>query len=159
MTTADSARRARILLVEDDHEAAYFAVHVLTTRGHFDVTHTMDPRVALDRARSERWDLVLTDLDLPGMTGLDLLAALRRSVPALPVVVITAHTALGPGGRRLPAQAGARRRTGRGGHGPDRKKATGKNVKFRFCATRSVLTDPFPHSPAAAICWYVAVPW
>ena len=78
MTTADSARRGRILLVEDDHEAAYFAVHVLTTRGHFDVIHTMDPRVALDRTRSERWDLVLTDLDLPGMTGLDLLAALVR---------------------------------------------------------------------------------
>ena len=97
MTTADSARRARILLVEDDHEAAYFAVHVLTTRGHFDVTHTMDPRVALDWARSERWDLVLTDLDLPGMTGLDLLAALRQSAPALPVAVITAHSALGPG--------------------------------------------------------------
>lgn len=97
MTTADSARRARILLVEDDHEAAYFAVHVLTTRGHFDVSHTMDPRVALDRARSERWDLVLTDLDLPGMTGLDLLAAIRQSAPALPVAVITAHTTLGPG--------------------------------------------------------------
>jgi CheY-like chemotaxis protein len=58
--------------------------------GRFDVTHTADPRVALDRARSEPWDLVLTDLDLPGMTGLELLAALRRAAPALPVAVITA---------------------------------------------------------------------
>ena len=97
MTTADFAGRGRILLVEDDREAAYFAVHVLTTRGRFDVTHTMDPRVALDRARSERWDLVLTDLDLPTMTGLDLLGALRQAVPALPVAVITAGAAFGPG--------------------------------------------------------------
>ncbi len=95
MTTPASACRGRILLVEDDQEAAFFAVHVLTTMGRFDVTHTADPRGALDRARSEPWDLVLTDLDLPGMSGLELLAALRQVRPALPVVVITAHQAAG----------------------------------------------------------------
>ena len=107
MITADSARRGRILLVEDDCEAAYFAVHVLSTMGRFDVTHTADPQVALDRARSERWDLVLTDLDLPTMTGLDLLGALRQAVPALPVAVITAGTALGPGADAARRQADA----------------------------------------------------
>jgi CheY-like chemotaxis protein len=107
MITADSARRGRILLVEDDREAAYFAVHVLSTMGRFDVTHTADPQVALDRARSERWDLVLTDLDLPTMTGLDLLGALRRAVPALPVAVITAGTAFGPGADAARRQADA----------------------------------------------------
>jgi CheY-like chemotaxis protein len=97
MTTADPVRRGRILLVEDDHEAAIFAVHVLTTMGRFEVTHTMDPRVALDRACSERWDLVLTDLHLPAMTGLDLLVALRRAAPALPVAVVTADVTPSPG--------------------------------------------------------------
>ena len=77
MTTADPVRRGRILLVEDDREAAWFAVYVLTTMGRFEVTHTLDPRVALDRARSEPWDLVLTDLHLPAMSGLDLLGAPR----------------------------------------------------------------------------------
>jgi CheY-like chemotaxis protein len=107
MTTPASACRGRILLVEDDQEAAYFAVHVLTTMGQFDVTHTADPRVALDRARSEPWDLVLTDLDLPGMTGLELLTALRRAAPALPVAVITAGAALGPGSEAARRQADA----------------------------------------------------
>jgi DNA-binding response OmpR family regulator len=96
MTTADSARPGRILLVEDDHEAAFFAVHVLTTMGRFDVSHTADPRVALQRVRSGPWDLVLTDLNLPVMSGLELLGALRRIAPALPVAVITAATALDP---------------------------------------------------------------
>ena len=91
MTTEDSVRPGRILLVEDDHDAACYAVHVLTTMGRFDVTHTTDPRVALDRASSEPWDLVLTDLDLPGMTGLELLAALREATPVLPVAVLTAE--------------------------------------------------------------------
>ena len=107
MTTAVPARRGRILLVEDDQEAAYFAVHVLTTMGRFDVTHTADPRVALDRARSEPWDLVLTDLDLPTMTGLDLLGALRRAVPGLPVAVITADAGPGPGANAARRQADA----------------------------------------------------
>jgi CheY-like chemotaxis protein len=107
MITADSARRGRILLVEDDCEAAYFAVHVLSTMGQFDVTHTADPQVALNRARSEPWDLVLTDLDLPTMTGLDLLGALRQAVPDLPVAVITAGAALGPGADAARRQADA----------------------------------------------------
>jgi CheY-like chemotaxis protein len=97
MTTPVPVRRGRILLVEDDHEAALFAVHVLTTMGSFEVTHTTDPRVALDRACSEPWDLVLTDLHLPAMTGLDLLGALRQAVPALPVVVVTADVTPAPG--------------------------------------------------------------
>jgi len=86
----------RILLVEDDPEAAFFVTRVLGTLGGFDVTHTFDPAVALDRARSEPWDLVLTDVDLPGMSGLELLRALRRSHPELPVAVITAHTGTDP---------------------------------------------------------------
>jgi CheY-like chemotaxis protein len=84
------AGRRRILLVEDDPDAALFATHVLTRRGGCDVTHTPDPVVALTLAADQPWDLVLTDLDLPAMSGLELLAALRRAVPGLPVVLVTA---------------------------------------------------------------------
>jgi two-component system, NtrC family, response regulator HydG len=93
MSTPGPAGRGRILLVEDDCEAAYFAVHVLTTMGRFDVAHTADPRVALQWVRSGPWDLVVTDVDLPGMTGAELLRALRQAVPALPVAVMTACAA------------------------------------------------------------------
>jgi len=81
--------------VEDDADGAYYAAHVLTTMGHFEVGHTPDPAVALQRARSEPWDLVLADADLPSMTGTELLEALRQAVPALPVAVMTAHVAIG----------------------------------------------------------------
>ena len=75
--------------------------------GRFDVTHTADPRVVLDRARSEPWDLVLTDLDLPTMTGLDLLGALRWAVLGLPVAVITADAGPGPDANAARRQADA----------------------------------------------------
>jgi CheY-like chemotaxis protein len=85
----------RILVVEDDPEAALFAVHVLANRGHFDVTHTADPAVALQLVVTEHWDLVLTDVQLPGMSGLELLDALRQVAPGLPVAVVTAYAPAG----------------------------------------------------------------
>jgi CheY-like chemotaxis protein len=91
VTRKAEPKRARILVVEDDPEAALFTVHVLTHQGQYDVTHTPDPVTALQLATSEHWDLVLTDMDMPGMTGLELADALRREVPALPVAVVTAH--------------------------------------------------------------------
>jgi CheY-like chemotaxis protein len=86
--------RGRILLVEDDPEAALFAVHVLAKRGQFEVTHTADPAVALQLVAAGCWDLVVTDVEMPGMNGLDLLDALRRVAPALPVAVVSAHVHL-----------------------------------------------------------------
>jgi CheY-like chemotaxis protein len=86
--------RGRILLVEDDPEAALFAVTVLSKRGQYEVTHTADPAVALELAAAGCWDLVVTDMEMPGMTGLELLDALRRISPALPVAVVTAHVHL-----------------------------------------------------------------
>jgi two-component system response regulator HydG len=83
----------RILVVEDDLVTARFVTQIL--RGHgFDVTHAADPVVALKLAATQPWDLVLTDVEMPGMTGLELLGALRRVAPGLAVIVMTAHSSL-----------------------------------------------------------------
>ena len=95
----------KILMVEDDPVAAHFALHVLGKRGGFDITHTPDPVVALRLASSQTWDLVLTDAEMPGMTGVELVAALRKLWPALPVAVITAHEPADSAVRALRAQA------------------------------------------------------
>jgi two-component system, NtrC family, response regulator HydG len=95
----------RILLVEDDPVAAHYTMHVLRKRGGFNVTHTPDPAVALKRASSETWDLVLTDVELPGMTGLELLDALRLVSPDLPVAVVTAHESVDRAVRALRSRA------------------------------------------------------
>ncbi len=89
--SAQGGPPGRVLLIEDDPVAAHFTMHVLGKRGGFDVRHTPDPAVALRLAAAETWDLVLTDMELPGMTCRELLAALRKLAPALPVAVITAH--------------------------------------------------------------------
>jgi CheY-like chemotaxis protein len=57
-------------------------VHVLANRCRFEVIHTADPVAALRLATDEHWDLLVTDLDMPGMSGLELLGALRQVATA-----------------------------------------------------------------------------
>jgi two-component system response regulator HydG len=83
--------RGRILLVEDDPDTARFISRVLEKRGGYDVEHAPSPPAALPRLSAERWDLVITDIEMPDMTGIELLETLRRKAPTLPVAVITAH--------------------------------------------------------------------
>jgi len=85
--------RGRILMVEDDPDHAFFVLEVLRRRGGFEVVHVTDPTEALRRAR-EPWDLMLTDVQMPGMTGLELLESVRQVAPGLPVAVLTAHATI-----------------------------------------------------------------
>jgi LmbE family N-acetylglucosaminyl deacetylase/CheY-like chemotaxis protein len=80
----------RVLLVEDDTDNARFIELVLGTRGGLDVVHCPDPASALPLLRREHWDLMITDIEMPGMTGIELLETLRESF-TLPVAVITSH--------------------------------------------------------------------
>ena len=70
-----------MLLVEDDPEFALFCTHVLAKGGRFDVTHIADPTAALALAATQPWDLVITDLDLPLMSGFEFAAVLGGWCP------------------------------------------------------------------------------
>jgi LmbE family N-acetylglucosaminyl deacetylase len=95
MTSNDHGEVAgRILLVEDDPVAGGILTELLAGPGGFDVTQSSDSAQALKQVSSHSWDLVLTDVELPGMSGLELLQELKRLAPDLPVAVITSHVSL-----------------------------------------------------------------
>ena len=81
---------ARILVV-DDEKAVRSALRVNLRRNgwHVDLAPTVDD--ALETLRSAPYDLVLTDVRMPGETGLQLLSHIRSSWPDVPVVVMTGH--------------------------------------------------------------------
>ena len=78
------------LLVVDDDEASCRLVKVTFTREGLDVSVAHDGAEGLDRATTDRPDVVLLDVRLPGLGGLEVLERLRTTLPSIPVVMLTA---------------------------------------------------------------------
>ena len=90
MTSAQPDEPARVLIVDDD-AAVCWALEQVLTRSGYAVQIAADAAAARRAVRRAPPDVVLTDVRMPGESGLDLLAALRAEHPSLPVVVMTAH--------------------------------------------------------------------
>ena len=86
--------RGRILLIDDDRVFGIWVAHVVAKRGGYEFRHIMDPLTGLRCVETEPWDLVITDMEMPGMTGLDLIERVNLCEPGLPVAVMTAHASL-----------------------------------------------------------------
>jgi CheY-like chemotaxis protein len=80
----------RILVAEDEPLAALVIEEILVAEGH-SVCLAGDGREALELAQHENFDLLITDLAMPRMTGQELIQALRAMRPDLPVVVMTGY--------------------------------------------------------------------
>jgi two-component system invasion response regulator UvrY len=82
------------ILVADDHELIRRGLRALLL-DHYpgaEITGVADAREALAAMDGEAWDLALVDINMPGRNGLELLRELKRLHPALPVLVVSAHT-------------------------------------------------------------------
>jgi two-component system, cell cycle response regulator DivK len=82
---------AKILVVEDNAANMTLAVYLLETTGHTVLSAT-DAEAGLALARAEQPDLILMDIQLPGMDGLEATALLKQddATRAIPVVALTA---------------------------------------------------------------------
>jgi DNA-binding response OmpR family regulator len=81
----------RILLMEDEPRIRAFIARGLGAEG-FTVDEADDGQVGLSRALESDYKLVILDLVLPSMDGLNVLRALSRQRPRLPVLVLSAHS-------------------------------------------------------------------
>jgi DNA-binding NtrC family response regulator len=79
-----------VLLVEDKSELRAMLRKFLEREG-YTVDEAPDGNTAVDKVRNRRYLLVLTDLKLPGCSGLDVLREARKVDSALPVILITAY--------------------------------------------------------------------
>ncbi len=83
-------RRARVLIVDDEPEAQELIAEALRMDG-FTIQSVGDARSALLAVREERYDVILLDLGLPGIDGLELLRMIKRDLALqhVPVIVLT----------------------------------------------------------------------
>jgi DNA-binding NarL/FixJ family response regulator len=96
----------RILLV-DDHPVVRQGIRSILMerlRGAI-VGEAATAEAALSQAKSGGWDVVIADISLPGMNGLDLIKELQRAQPALPTLVLSMHPAAQFARRALKAGA------------------------------------------------------
>ena len=80
--------RPKILLIEDDAGIAAALKKDLQTEG-YEVAVASRGDEGNARAQSEPWDVVITDLKMPGLSGLDLVAQLHAAKPKLPIIMMT----------------------------------------------------------------------
>jgi two-component system cell cycle response regulator DivK len=82
---------AKILIVEDNADNMFLTVMLLESAGHTVISAT-DAEAGLTSARAELPDLILMDIQLPGMDGLEATVLLKRddATRAIPVIALTA---------------------------------------------------------------------
>jgi len=97
-----ATRRCRVLVVDDGALNREVARHLLEQRGHT-VTLVASGPAALAAAERETFDVILMDVQMPGMDGIDTAHALRARGSKVPVVAVTAHAMKGDRERFLAA--------------------------------------------------------
>ncbi|MEK7823747.1 MAG: sigma-54 dependent transcriptional regulator [Candidatus Eisenbacteria bacterium] len=80
----------KILVVDDEQSMTQFLSIVLRKEGYL-VTAVNNGRDALEKVKAEAYDVVITDLKMPGMDGIQLLHQIKKHDPSLPVVIMTAY--------------------------------------------------------------------
>ena len=106
MITLDDIHNAGILIVDDQPVNIQLLEYLLTNTGYNNVSSTTDPRAVAALHQARRFDLIILDLHMPGMSGFDVMEALKpiEAGAYLPVLVVTAQ----PEEKLAALEAGAR---------------------------------------------------
>ncbi|MFM9878031.1 MAG: response regulator [Rhodoglobus sp.] len=84
----------RVIVIEDDPDVALFSKTVLEKRDLCIVMTIADPRLVGAAVLDFEPEVVVTDIELPGASGLELIGVIRELRPGIPVIVMTAHASL-----------------------------------------------------------------
>lgn len=88
-----SSQKIRVAIVDDEQDILDMIEKFLKRSGNFDVTTFINPINALS-AINDQYDVVLLDIMMPQMNGLDVLKELRAKYPNLKVIMMTAYSTL-----------------------------------------------------------------
>jgi DNA-binding NtrC family response regulator len=80
----------KILVVDDEQSMTQFLGIVLRKEG-YEVATCNNGRDALEKVKNENFDVVITDIKMPGLDGIQLLQGVKKHDPGIPVVIMTAY--------------------------------------------------------------------
>jgi DNA-binding response OmpR family regulator len=82
------------ILIVDDEDPLRLSLSLILKKENYRVETAANADEALDCLKRHEYDLMFLDLNLPGMSGIDLLIEVHRQLPHMPVLILTAHAAL-----------------------------------------------------------------
>jgi len=82
------------ILIVDDENHLRLSLSLILQKENYRVETAANAEEALDCLRLHEYDLMFLDLNMPGMSGIDLLVEVHRRYPHMPVLILTAHAAL-----------------------------------------------------------------
>jgi DNA-binding NtrC family response regulator len=82
--------RLKVLLVDDEEDLVDTLAERLALR-EYEVDAVTDGADALRHAQTQQHDVAVVDVKMPGMSGIEVLAALKKQKPNLPVILLTGH--------------------------------------------------------------------
>jgi DNA-binding response OmpR family regulator len=82
----------KVLVVEDHHDTSFLLCRLLKMEG-YEVEHAIDGMVGFSTATSEHPDLIVTDIQMPRMDGIEMIKRIRESRPIskTPIIVMSAY--------------------------------------------------------------------
>jgi DNA-binding NtrC family response regulator len=81
----------RILAVDDEPNMLRLLKTILTSKTNYEIVTTNNPLEAAKLLQEERFDLLITDLKMPLMDGMDLIETVKKIDAALPIIMVTAY--------------------------------------------------------------------
>ena len=84
----------KILIVDDEPDMLKLLSMILRSKTPYEITTTNNPVEALELAKQGGYDLLITDLKMPGLEGIELLDAVKKVDEDIPVIVMTAYASV-----------------------------------------------------------------
>lgn len=81
----------KLLVVDDEPDMLRLLTMIIKDKTPYDLITTNNPVEALELAKKGGFDIVITDLKMPGLDGIELLNAVREFDPDIPIIIITAY--------------------------------------------------------------------
>ncbi len=88
------AHKSRVILIEDNPAILKISTIHLEEMGCYEATPFLDSKAALKTIQNEQYDLVITDLSMPDIDGMNILEAVQKNCPQVPVIMVTAHATI-----------------------------------------------------------------
>ncbi len=85
---------AKILVVDDELDMLALLAMIISEKTEHKVTTTNNPLEAVQFVKEKEYDLIISDLKMPGMDGIELIAEIKKIDQYIPILVITAYSSI-----------------------------------------------------------------